>query len=560
MFGTIRRHQTWLWAVIITFTVISFVIYFSPYSKMNNVRRVRPDLGSVYGHKISEEAFLNAQREVLLRYLAFTGRWPDEQARQNLDRETYDWLLFTRKQEMMGIHISTDKVADMGREMVHSLQRAGINSAAELAKVLEAQGFSMDDFERFVTHYLGLQQMLATLGASGKLSTPEELKSLYVREHQELATAAAFFNGSNYLNSITVTPDAVQQFYTNELAVYRVPERLQVDYVAFPISNYLAQAEQTLAKTNLSEIVDMEYQAEFERYGTNLFRETKTPEAAKKRIRDDIIRGQAARDARRKASEFLHPLLDVDQPSAAGFAASAKTNGLTVQAMEPFSRETPPKDLEGNEEFAPSAFKLTPQYPLAGAFNGREAIYVIALNKRIPSEIPALDKIRERVVADYRYEQAKNLARQTGLSFYTALTNGLAQGKTFETICTEAKVKSFALPAFSISTRSLPGVEEHISLNMLQQLAFTTAPGKASGFQWTTEGGVVLFVKNKLPIDEVKMKAELPAFIAAARQQRQQDAFQLWYQQEYSRNVRALLAQPQQQPPPNMSSRAAKKS
>ena len=39
MFGTIRKHQTWLWAVIITLTIISFVVFFSPYSKLNNERR-----------------------------------------------------------------------------------------------------------------------------------------------------------------------------------------------------------------------------------------------------------------------------------------------------------------------------------------------------------------------------------------------------------------------------------------------------------------------------------------------------------------------------------------
>jgi len=557
MFGTIRKHQKWLWIVIITLTVISFVIYFSPYSKMNNTRRVTQDLGSIYGHKVSEEAFGNAYREVYLRYLVTSGHWPDEQARQNIDRETYEWLFLSSKQDLMGIHISTDRTADFGREMVRSLQRAGINSPGDLAKVLEAQGFSMADFERFVNHYLGLQQMLATLGASGKLSTPDEIKDLYVREHQDLATEAVFFNGSNYMAAVTVTPDAVQQFYTNELDNYRVPEKVQVNYVSFPVSNYLAQAEQLMAKTNLNEIVEANYQ----RFGTNLFRDAKSPEEAKKKIREEIIREQAMLEARRKANEFARPLLDAGQPSVKALAAAAKASGLAIQAMEPFSRETPPKDLEGNEEFAKAAFALTADFPLAGTFKGHDAVYLIALDKRIPSEIPALDKIRERVVADYRYEQAKNMARQAGFSFITTLTNGLAQGKAFDDVCAGAKISPLTLPPFSISTRTLPGIEEKISLNMLKQLAFTTSPGKASGFQWTPEGGVVLFVKAKLPVDATKLNAELPNYIAAVRQQRQQEAFQLWFQQEFNRSVRAqLLTRPQQQPPPNLSSRGAKKS
>ena len=188
----------------------------------------------------------------------------------------------------------------------------------------------------------------------------------------------------------------------------------------------------------------------------------------------------------------------------------------------------------------------------AGSAKGADRRRAIAILEQLTAEYPS--------VADYRYDQAKNMARQNGLTFFMSLTNGLAQGKTFDALCADAKLQPLPLPAFSISTRSLPEVENQINLNMLKQLAFTTAPGKVSGFQWTAEGGIILYVKAKLPVDETRMKTELPAFIAAVRQQRQQEAFQLWFQQEFSRNVRALLAQPQQQPPPNLSSRAAKKS
>jgi len=216
--------------------------------------------------------------------------------------------------------------------------------------------------------------------------------------------------------------------------------------------------------------------------------------------------------------------------------------------------------LEVGEEFTKSAFALSVQDPMAGPFKGHDGIYIIAFNKRLASEVPSLDQIRERVVADYRYEQAKTIARQAGLGFYSSLTNGLAQGKTFASLCEEAKLKPLTLPPFSISTRALPELDEAVSLNLIKQMAFTTSPGKVSGFQWTAEGGVVLFVKSKLPIDEARLKTDLPNYASALRQQRQQEAFQIWFQQEFTRNVRAQLAQPQQQPPPNLSSRGAKKS
>src|SRR5215471_1771991 len=115
MFGTIRKHQTWLWAVIITLTVISFVIYFSPYSRMNSGARNRDaNLGSINGERITASEFIDAKREVILRYFLNTSRWPDKNAQRSRfdpDQETYGWLIILRKQKEMGIQVSEDVAA-----------------------------------------------------------------------------------------------------------------------------------------------------------------------------------------------------------------------------------------------------------------------------------------------------------------------------------------------------------------------------------------------------------------------------------------------------------------
>src|SRR6266851_3157475 len=57
MIGTIRKHQTWLWAVIITLTIISFVWYFGPSSKMSDARRGPANYGSINGERINQADF-----------------------------------------------------------------------------------------------------------------------------------------------------------------------------------------------------------------------------------------------------------------------------------------------------------------------------------------------------------------------------------------------------------------------------------------------------------------------------------------------------------------------
>src|SRR4029453_5267849 len=102
MFGTIRKHQTWLWAVIITITIISFVVFFSPTSKLNSSGRGSMNYGSINGARISPEEFQEAARELQVRYYFVNAmRWMDQDAMKDLERDTYYRLMLIHKQDEM---------------------------------------------------------------------------------------------------------------------------------------------------------------------------------------------------------------------------------------------------------------------------------------------------------------------------------------------------------------------------------------------------------------------------------------------------------------------------
>src|SRR2546422_2862190 len=92
---------------------------------------------------------------------------------------------------------------------------------------------------------------------------------------------------------------------------------------------------------------------------------------------------------------------------------------------------------------------------------------------------------------------------------------------------------------FSLSTRSMTNIEDLISLDGrfgLKELAFSTPPGKVSQFQLTRDGGLILHVKSKLPMDQEKLNKELPAFVNYVRQSRQNEAFNTWFNREAKRS------------------------
>ena len=102
MFGTIRKHQTWLWGVIIAAVIVSFVIYFTPGVRLRDGGYGRGGTyGTLKGRPITAEAFGEAYRETALLYLFSYGDWPDRNpARRynfDLERETRTRLLLVEK-------------------------------------------------------------------------------------------------------------------------------------------------------------------------------------------------------------------------------------------------------------------------------------------------------------------------------------------------------------------------------------------------------------------------------------------------------------------------------
>jgi len=554
MFGTIRKHQKWLWAVIITVTIVTFVIYFGPQSRVNsNVRYANH--GSIDGRKITDQDFLDAWREVHLHHFVINGRWPEEDKRSGFDpeRETYQWLLVVRKQEELGIRVGDQATQQMARQMLAAFERSGLSSSQVFfEKVLAQRGYGVDDFERFVRHFVGIQELINVIGLSGKLIPPEQVKALYQRDHQELATDAVFFWATNYEAKVQVPPDALAQFYTNREVNYAIPERVQVAYVWFNVTNYLPQAQTQI--TNLNEIVDANYQ----RMGTNL-----PPEEAKAKLRDQLIRQEATYLARAKATAFADVLFDTNPPKPEGqkqpalsnnqplqsLKQLAESNNLPFQVSGPFDRDSTPKDLEVGPEFAKTAFALNPEEPYSQPVIGEDGVYVLALDKKIPRETPPLDQIRDRVTADYKRAQAMRMAQQDAAGLAASATNGFAQGKSFTNICAEANVKMLPLPPFSISTRSLKEVEDSVPLSQVKQAAFGTSPGKVAPVVPTSEGAMVLYVAAKLPLAPANEAKDLPTYLAQLRRTRQQEAFDEWLRRQAETGLRDTpLARPK--PPP----------
>ena len=493
------------------------------------------ELGSIYGQKVTPDAFTGARNEIYLFHLFNYGNWPDKDpnfSRENLERQIYARLMLIQKANDLGIHVGDDAAVTSANEILHSpeLVRAlringeSVPLDAFVKQILQPEGLGAADFENFTRHNLAIGQLEQTMGLTGDLVTPQEAAMAYRRKRQELSAQIVFFSASNYLSQVAVTPDAVAQFYTNYLAEYRLPDRVQVNYVEFNITNFLAQSKAEWAKTNFDEIVEASYR----QLPANYFPDAKTPADAKLKIRDVLIRQRALADAHAKADEFANAVFNLDPARPENLAAVAKQRGLAVHVTAPFDSQYGPAEFSAPEGFAKIAFGLSPDEPFSSPIVGPDGVYVIAFARQLPSEIPPFEQIHERVTQDFQLHAATLLAQQAGTNFVFTLKIRMAAGSSFASSCLAAGLKPEILPPFSLSTKELPELAARAELNRLKQAAFTTPVGRASDFQETDDGGFIVFVQSQLPVDETKMDSDLPQFTATLRRSRENEAFNQW--------------------------------
>jgi SurA-like N-terminal domain len=549
MIGTIRKHSGVLWAVIITATIISFIWFFNPSQRFNNGGGGPGNLGSIYGKQVTPTAYQSMRNEAYIFHLFNYGNWPDKDpnfSKEDLARQIYVRLMLVQKAGDLGIYVGDDAVATAaGRilqspDLIRALKYQGESVPLDefVKQILQPEGLSAADFENFVRHDLIIEQMQKAMGLTGALVTPQEAAMVYQRLHREVSAQIVLFSASNYLSQVTVTPAAVAQFYTNYLAEYRVPDRIQVSYVEFNITNFLAQAKAELAKTNLDEQVDGIY----DQYGLQIVPDAKTPEAAKAKIREILIRRSALAAASAEADKFANAVFSMDPAKPENLAIVARQKGLVVHVTQPFDSQYGPAEFTAPDGFIKTAFGLSPDEPFSSPIVGPDGVYVIAFNKKLPSEIPSLEQIHDRVTEDFKMHAATLLAQAAGTNAAVALKIKMATGGGFTSACQAVDLKPEALPPFSLSTKDVPELAGRIELSQLKQAAFVTPVGQASGFEETDNGGFIVYVQSQLPVDKTQMDSDLPQFTAALRQRREAEAFNEWVMHEAGRELGNLPA------------------
>ena len=560
MIGTIRRHQNWLWGVVIAATIFSFVYYLSP-SQSGAGAGFRdssaPDLGSVNGEPITPAQLGAAEKEARLFYFLRTHTWPDPSDQNKQIRHLAEQGLVIQSLLKDYKIIATTDAADRFTRQIFGVPPGQAMPQDKLNdwiqnELMRKGGLIWEDFDRFARHQAAQDYLMALFGMSGKLITPKEEEFFYRRENEPIVTEIVSFLATNYYGATVPSETNLQDYFTKHEAEYRLPDRVQINYVLFDPSNFMAKASQ-LVGTNVDEKASEIYHQQ----GPDAFRDETNkplsePEAVAK-IKKQMFQYAAFQEARKAANELLTALSegrDAAHPyTTSDLEKLAKARSLPYQTTEPFDEKNGCKDLVVPAKAMRVLFSLRTDAPddadrsllyAPSPLLGESNIYVVGLQNRFPSQVQPLSAVREQVLKDYREFKALELAKEAGEQFAGAAQFGLSQGKSFDAVCAAQKLKPENLPPFALVTTNPPPGLDKISFQHLEEAVFPVPTEQSSKYIPINDGGLVAYVKARQPVNEEKMKEELPFYLSRMREQRQVAAFQEWL----SRQIQLRLIPP----------------
>ncbi|MBI1839728.1 MAG: hypothetical protein HYR88_02610 [Verrucomicrobia bacterium] len=511
-----------------------FISYFTPGSGRGSLFKMSGediDLGRLNGEPITLAQFQDAQREAVFRMRFYTDRNSDHSAEQ-LREFAYQVLLIGQQIKEHGIHPSQEAVARVALSF----------GVPDIGKFLESmpkeQGVRLqkEDFVRFLEHEAGFRELTQLITSGTQLISPREVDEKFRKENQEMVVDAVFFNAPSYTNTVALTAEAIARYYTNYQSNYRLEERLQVAYAAFPKTNYFPQADQKLAaQTNLAAILNDMYQ----RQGATNFVDPNNPAVllsekdAKEKIKADV-RGQIALTAAyNAASAVADKMMSDTNRSAKYFESYLAAAKIPTATSSPFEHSFAPVEFKGvSAEFASRAFRLTnvDDAILFTPIMGEDAVYLTAVKRQMPSQVEPLEVVRSRVTGDYLRSQGRDLATQAGTAFYASLTNQLAAGKSFTEAAAASRLKVEALPPFSLGTDSLPELEGRADLPQLKNAVQSLANGAVSRFIYTRDGGMVARLRERRALADEVRKEKYTAFLQREKSTKANDSLMRWFQ------------------------------
>jgi peptidyl-prolyl cis-trans isomerase D len=460
MVNLFRKYQQTLMIVITILVIIAFVLLY------NGTRSTgRPagsdDVGKIYGRTVTR---LDVDREVrkfgiarklelgdLLGSLAGQSQTQDEAV------TNYFWngLVLRHQADVLQIAPTDDdvKTAIMNIDVFKTNDAFDSGKYAEFVdSVLSANGFTTAQLEDLVRDDLRLKRIKELLGASFEIS-PSMFRTIYGLQYQKMDVSVIRFNLTDFAAGIQVTEDDIKKTYEQQKAGYQSGEKRAIKLVTFSLSD----ADKALTGKE---------------------------------------RTEALQKLSNRANDFTQAMLEKN----AKFDDVAAKFQVPVTATQPFGETKPDPAVANLDDLVVAAFRLTKDQPDSDAIQHESNFYIAHLEQVVPSRQLSLDEARPEIIEQIKLSRAHETLSLKAAEVHKKIQADLSAGKPFADAVTAAGVKAEAFPPFSLSEPPLdkPDVRE-VTVRSVEM-----NEGQLSDFVPTPDGGIIIHLDKREPLDEKK--------------------------------------------------------
>ena len=506
-----------VWWIIGGIVIVTFVGWFSPRGGCEPLPK-SGEIGTLHGVPVTQAELQQARFNTYLGILLMVGHQipMTEEFDAELQDQAWKRVAALREAQALGITASEDEVLDV---LQHDKEFSvnGVFSKERYAQfvrsVLGALNATVGQFENQLAENIVLQK-LQNVTASAAWVSPADMSRIVARYADSFAIQYVTLSSNAVAGALTLPEADVQAFFDAHTNLFEIPERVDVQYVQYKASDYLAHA--TTDGQAVEEYYDM-HSEEFTKVDTNDVKTVTPLDDVRGSISNKLVNLAALELARNAASDFVVALAPARDGSATPFPALAAATGLTLRTTGLFDARTGPANMKVSHAFVEAAFRLRPnpdEY-FSDAVVESNMVYVLGLLTNTESRIPEFAEVKDKVlpfaVAKARQDKLVKMAGE----LHDRLAAALKTGKTFKQAAQAESLNVATSGVFSAT--SAP--EELSGGEVLEDITMRDS-GELSAVLPSTNGLMIAYIAERKPASEDEIgavKAQLGVNIARRR-------------------------------------------
>ncbi len=401
MLQFMRKHaRSWIMKVLLGLIIVVFVFYFGSLRWSREAESV----AEIDGKYITYADYRRELQNTLDMYRqTFGGNIPDEMMKNlKIKERVLDNLInqavLVNIAERMNITVSNEEVQRY-ISAYPAFQRNGVFDERLYQQALKYNRISAEDFEAAQRKGLRIAKLERMIREGAKVSDREAFEA-YRIQNERVNLEIFKLPVQNCRKEVRPTEKDLETYLAENAETLRVPEQVQVRYLAFLAEDYAGKVQ----------ISTDEVKTHYERLKAGMAR-SKGSAPPLAQVQDKIARELRMARAMTVAADEAKKAHDVIYQEE-NFEEYAKQKGFAVHTTGFFTGGNLPGELRQVKNAAEETFTLKDN-DISPVLSGPRGHYVVKLAARKPSYVPGLSEARAQIEEKYISDRARSLCQKT---------------------------------------------------------------------------------------------------------------------------------------------------